>query len=90
MKQTKKIVINFTTGKIKTYGDIKKEHIDIARAGLLNGKIEPSVGTRMMRWVKKFIKCAKFAFKKEEPERHITVCRPLLLNCVKAEKAAKG
>lgn len=26
----KKIVINFKTGKVKTYGDIEQRHIDLA------------------------------------------------------------
>lgn len=35
----KKIVINFKTGKVKTYGKIEQRHIDLARAKLFRERL---------------------------------------------------
>ena len=78
----KKIVINFKTGKVKTYGEIEQRHIDLARAKLFSGEVEPCRKDRIVRKVKKLFRCIRYALKKSEPPRHVTVCRPILIEGV--------
>ncbi|MGN0449448.1 MAG: hypothetical protein ACI4G0_03705 [Ruminococcus sp.] len=85
----KKIVINFKTGKVKTYGDIEQRHIDLARAKLFSGEVEPCRKDRIMRKIKKLFRCIRYALKKSEPSRHVTVCRPILLEGVVSENFNK-
>lgn len=78
----KKIVINFKTGKVKTYGGIEQRHIDLARAKLFSGEVEPCRKDKTIRKVKKLFRCIRYALKKSEPARRITVCRPIMLEGV--------
>lgn len=85
----KKIVINFKSGKVKIYGDIEQRHIDLARAKLFSGEVEPCRKDRIVRKVKKLFRCIRYALKKSEPSRHVTVCKPILLEGVVSENFNK-
>lgn len=85
----KKIVINFKTGKVKTYGDIEQRHIDLARAKLFSGEVEPCARDKFKKTLRKLFRCARYALKKSEPPKHVTVCRPLLLEGVVSENFNK-
>lgn len=85
----KKIVINFKTGKVKTYGKIEQRHIDLARAKLFSGEVEPCKKERIVRKIKKLFRCIRYALKKNEPSSHVTVCRPILIEGVVSENFNK-
>lgn len=76
----KKIVVNFKTGKVKTYGNIEDRHLDLAIAKLRVRETQPSNRYRIRRKIRKFFKCAKYALSKNEPRYiAVTVERPILL-----------
>ena len=85
----KKIVINFKTGKVKTYGDIEQRHIDLARAKLFSGEVEPCARDKFKKTLRKLFRCIRYALKKSEPPKHVTVCRPILLEGVTYENSNK-
>ena len=77
---SKKIVVNFKTGEVKTYGKIEDRHINLAVAKLRFREIQPCTRNRISRKVKKFFKCLRYALSKNEPRYiAVTVKRPILI-----------
>lgn len=80
LKMPKKIVVNFKTGEVKTYGKIEDRHINLAIAKLRFRETQPCKRDYLCRKVKKFFKCVKYALSKEENRyTTLTVQRPILI-----------
>ena len=76
----KKIVVNFKTGEVKTYGKIETRHLDLAIAKLRVRETQPCTRNLISRKVKKFFKCVKYALSKEDNRyTSVTVNRPILI-----------
>ena len=76
----KKIVVNFKTGEVKTYGKIETRHLDLAIAKLRVRETQPCTRNLISRKVKKFFKCLRYALSKNEPRyTAVTVKCPVLI-----------
>ena len=65
-----KIVIKFKHNEIICKGNASNEHIWLACQKLNLNEVEPTNAMKAMRFVKKFIRCLKYAFSKEsEPTK---------------------
>lgn len=78
----KKIVFNFTTGKVTTYGAVEERHLDIAKAKLHFREVEPCRFDKLKRKVKKFFRCLTYALSSKEPPKHIVLRRPIMFEGV--------
>lgn len=80
----KGLKINLKTGKVTGYGKISERDFTAIVGTLRFNEMKPSLRDRVRKNTRKFFRCMRYALRKEEPHRQVTVAMPIVLEC--AEK----